>query len=229
VSTPVTYRENTILLTLLWVAVAVWFAEFVLIPMRTRVWFPEWRGTITPFVWWAMGLLVTWVIVPALLLRRDGRLPFSIGLPRAMRGMTLYAGLIAAMVPVLFLASQRPDFATTYPLLKPLAAFTWPLLLGYWTCYAVILFSTEYLFRGVLLFSLESRLGVSTVGVSVIPYCLIHAHKPLPEAFGSIIAGVVLGWLALRTRSIGGGAIVHCVVAIGMDMLALERRHAWPG
>ena len=52
-------------------------------------------------------------------------------------------------------------------------------------------------------------------------YALIHIYKPFPEAVGSIIAGYVLGWLALRTRSIWPGVFVHCSVALAMDTLAL--------
>lgn len=208
-----------------WSAFALIAAEFVLIPMRVRRWFPEWSGTLNPFVWWAVGLMVMWVVVPAVLMRRNGPLPFSIGPPRTRNGIALYGGLIALMIPALMLASRRPDFLATYPLLHPTPPVVWSggLLAAYWLCYGSILFSTEFFFRGVLLFGLESRLGMAAVGVSVLPYCLIHAHKPLPEAFGSIVAGYVLGYLALRTRSIGGGVLVHCSVAFGMDTLALLR------
>lgn len=212
-----------------WSAVALIAAEFTLIPMRTRVWFPEWLGTLRPFAWWAIGLLVLWVIVPLLWLRRSGPLPFSVLPPTTMRGVGLYAGLVALMAPAVLLAGQRTDFLTTYPLLHPVnGQWTASLLLTYWLCYGAILFSTEFFFRGVLLFALESRVGFAAVGVSVLPYCLIHAHKPLPEAFGSIVAGFVLGTLALRTRSIGGGVLVHCSVAFAMDALALIRGGLWP-
>jgi hypothetical protein len=40
---------------------------------------------------------------------------------------------------------------------------------------------------------------------------------------GAIVAGAVLGFLALRTRTIVGGLIIHCTVAVSMDMLALWR------
>lgn len=53
-------------------------------------------------------------------------------------------------------------------------------------------------------------------------------HKPLPEAMGAIVAGVVLGWLALRTRSIWGGVLLHVAVALSMDALALWRAAAFP-
>ncbi len=226
----VAYKPRTLQLLLAWCAIAVMIAEFVLIPMRSRVWFPTWPGTINTFAWWASGSVIVWVLIPTLIMRRDGPLPFSVAPPRDARGMTLYGALIALMIPALLLASRRADFLVTYPLLQlaPGTAYTYSVLASYWLCYATILFSTEFFFRGVLLFGLESRLQGLAVGVSVLPYCLIHAHKPMPEAFGSIVAGYVLGTLALKTRSIGGGVLVHCAVAIGMDTLALIGRGAWP-
>jgi membrane protease YdiL (CAAX protease family) len=63
---------------------------------------------------------------------------------------------------------------------------------------------------------------------------MIHYGKPYLEAHGAIVAGVVLGSLALRTRSIYGGFLLHISVAAGMDLLSLYKRDAlphnfWPG
>ena len=44
----------------------------------------------------------------------------------------------------------------------------------------------------------------------------------------AIVAGVVLGSLSMRTRSIYAGFLVHGTVAILNDVLALYRRHALP-
>ena len=198
-------------------------AEFVLIPMRTRQWFPEWSGTVAPFTWWAIGLVILWVAVPAWLLKRDGPLPFSIALPRTGRGLALYGALIAVMIPALLLASKRPDFLNTYPLLHPIqpAGWTAGLLAAYWLCYATILFSTEFLFRGVLLFGLESRLGYAAIGVSVLPYCLIHVAQATPRSVWLHRRRLRPRLSRARTRSIGGGVLVHCAVAFGMDTMAL--------
>ena len=57
----------------------------------------------------------------------------------------------------------------------------------------------------------------------VVPYALLHIHKPFPEAMGSIVAGLVLGMLALKTRSIWPGLVVHGGVALAMDWFALLR------
>ena len=53
---------------------------------------------------------------------------------------------------------------------------------------------------------------------------MIHYGKPYLEACAAIIAGVVLGSLAMRTRSIYAGFLVHATVAVLMDVLALDRR-----
>ena len=42
--------------------------------------------------------------------------------------------------------------------------------------------------------------------------------KPMPETLGAVIAGVVLGTLSMRTRSIWGGALIHIAVAITMGV-----------
>ena len=59
-----------------------------------------------------------------------------------------------------------------------------------------------------------------------VPYCMIHYGKPYLEACGAMVAGVVLGSLSMKTRSIYPGFLVHVTVAILMDILALDRRRA---
>ena len=65
-------------------------------------------------------------------------------------------------------------------------------------------------------------MGRLAVWVAMVPYCMIHYHKPLPEALAAIVAGLVLGEVAQRTQSIAGGVIVHIGVALTMDMLVLK-------
>jgi membrane protease YdiL (CAAX protease family) len=59
--------------------------------------------------------------------------------------------------------------------------------------------------------------------VQVAPFTVMHFGKPELEALGSVVAGVALGLLALRTRSFWYGALTHAVVAVTMDVLG-----AWP-
>lgn len=241
---------------LLWIAFAVMVNDFLLIPMRAhrilQPWLLEyspglvyrslaeavasgrqagpWWGSLLPSLWWALGTLLCWVLIPHWCWpsRLDRRV--RLALPARRRDLGLYLAMYLVMLPVLWVASRRPDFATTYPLLSAtrVNAWTWPTLLGWWGAYVTILFGTEYLFRGVLINVLAPRLGWLAVGVSVIPYALIHAHKPLPEAFGAIVAGWVLGLLAWQTRSMLGGVLIHGAVALSMDALAMTATGRWP-
>ena len=58
------------------------------------------------------------------------------------------------------------------------------------------------------------------VFVSMMPYCLVHFGKPLPETLGAIIAGIVLGIFSLKSRSILPGVLLHGGVALGIGALA---------
>ena len=56
-----------------------------------------------------------------------------------------------------------------------------------------------------------------------VPYTMIHFHKPFPECLGALGAGLLLGFLALRYRSFLGGVVLHSLVAVTMDLLAVSR------
>ena len=53
---------------------------------------------------------------------------------------------------------------------------------------------------------------------------MIHFGKPMPETFAAIVAGCLLGWMALRTRSFLWGVVLHWSVAITMDVTVLSRK-----
>jgi len=67
------------------------------------------------------------------------------------------------------------------------------------------------------------RIGFAAVFVAVVPYTMIHFHKPMPEAIAAIIGGIILGYLSLKTRSIWWGVAIHVAVAGTMDVLALAQ------
>jgi membrane protease YdiL (CAAX protease family) len=71
---------------------------------------------------------------------------------------------------------------------------------------------------------LRPRLGSCSIPVMMVPYCMIHFQKPLPETLGAIVAGLVLGFMSLRTRSIILGAAIHVSVALSMDFASLWRQ-----
>jgi membrane protease YdiL (CAAX protease family) len=250
-------RENRgVLIVMVWVAIALTLAEYLFLPSSFVRLFPDaarelapgvgagrwdalptratapWWGALTPWLWWVGGLAVLWIIVPFTIGRTQGLTPaaMGLGLKGALRKWPIYLLLLALVSPAVVWASMQPSFTQTYPFLRPEAVprWTWLVLVCYWAVYAVQFFAVEFFFRGWLLFSLERRFGAAAIAIMIVPYCMIHYHKPLPEALGAIVAGIVLGWMALRTRSIWGGFCVHVVVALGMDALSLARANAFP-
>ena len=70
-----------------------------------------------------------------------------------------------------------------------------------------------------MLFGMETALGNYTIFVQMIPFAIMHSAKPLPEALGAIFTGILLGVIALYTRSFLYGAILHWLVAMTLDVI----------
>ena len=178
---------------------------------------PEWTSAF-----WVGARVVFYFFVPLGTLLALGRHPgdYGLRLRGARHHFPLYVGLAVVMLPLVIAASFTAAFQRYYPFYdyagESLRGFlTWEAL------YAVQFITLEFFFRGFLLFALERYIGVYAIFVMVIPYCMIHFGKPFAEVLAAIPAGVVLGALALRTRSIWPGALLHIVVGWSMDALSL--------
>ncbi len=69
----------------------------------------------------------------------------------------------------------------------------------------------------------SARLGWLGIFVMVVPYTMIHFYKFRPEWIAAIVAGGTLGAHGLAFRSFRGGVVVHALVAVTMDALAVHR------
>ncbi len=138
-----------------------------------------------------------------------------------------YLVLLAAIAPFVAAASFQPDFLTYYPRMTPAGAAAQHLLPPalafalFEVAYLADFAWTELLFRGYFVIGLARTRGASAILPSTVVYALIHFAKPELEALGSIVGGYVLGVIALRTRSIKGGILVHAGVAALMEACAL--------
>lgn len=197
-----------------------------------------WWGVLLPWAWWTGGMLVLWVAIPMVAAKQLGFRLLDLGLriKGVLPKLWLYGLLFLLVLPGVWWASTQEGFTNMYPMLKPRYAETWcwAVLLSWWGIYAAQFFCVEFFFRGWLLFTLEKSFGLAAIAVMLVPYCMIHFHKPFPEALGAIGAGAILGWLALRTRSIWGGWLLHCAVAVTMDTMSLLKgdfglpKQFWP-
>lgn len=173
---------------------------------------------------WAGSSYVLFLLLPLLFLVVWRRSPRDYGWSTAGFGkhLAVYGGLFALMLPAVFWAASRPDFVATYPFVRSArsdreAFWIWE------AAYLLQFLALESFFRGYLLFTLARRFGTTAVPVMVVPYAMIHFHKPFAECLGAIGAGWILGLLALRYRSFLGGVLLHAAVAFTMDFLAVRR------
>jgi membrane protease YdiL (CAAX protease family) len=182
------------------------------------------------YCWWAfmrIGGYLTPLPLWKLFFPRDRLLDLGLRTRGFRRHAPFYLLCLAVVIPVMLLVARQPDFGSYYPFYKQ-SARSWFDLLAWETIYFFQFFCLEVFFRGWWLGALRRSLGSAAIFTMALPYCMIHYGKPYLEANGAIVAGVVLGSLSMRTRSIYAGFLVHITVALSMDLLALAHRHAIP-
>ena len=183
-------------------------------PHLTKTAYVAADGTVLPLAVWPIFF------------RKDSVLDFGLRGRGFRTHAWIYALCVVVMIPVLLLVAMQPDFADYYPMYKQ-AGRSWLDFVLWETIYLAQFFGLELFFRGFWLRAMRS-FGSGAIWSMAVPYCMIHYGKPYLEASAAIIAGVVLGSLAMRTRSIYAGFLVHATVAVLMDILALDRRHFLP-
>ena len=177
---------------------------------------------------WVFGCTMCYLVIPGFVVRVvfGERLTDAYLAPRNYwRHLPTYAALFLPVGVLVLVFAKSPDFLAQYPFYSEHTA--WTDLVVWELAYGLQFFALEFFFRGFMLRGLGAELGSMAVIMMVIPYCMIHFGKPLPECLGSIIAGTVLGVLAMDTRSIWGGVTIHMAVAWSMDLAALWHKGAF--
>ena len=133
--------------------------------------------------------------------------------------------LCLLMFPLLLFAGTQTSFLAVYPKAKFLFPTPSPTLWSHWHylafegSYGLDLFSMEFFFRGFLVLGLVKICKANGIIPAAVFYCMVHFGRPLGECVSSLFGGALLGMLALRTRSIYPGALLHLGLAWGMEAL----------
>lgn len=181
--------------------------------------------------WWALTRVFGYVLIPLplwkLLYPRDSILDMGFRVKGIWRHWWVYTASLFAVSVGMVLVARQPDFGTYYPFYKQ-ASRSWLDLVAWESMYFAQFLALEIFFRGWMLGAVRKSLGSGAIFAMAVPYCMIHYGKPYLEANGAIVAGIFLGSLAMKTRSIYAGFLVHITVALSMDLLALFNRGALP-
>jgi uncharacterized protein len=198
----------------------------------------EWLGdfitaneanNLPALAWWVVVATAFYFVGPLLIIRfawnADVR-DFGLKLRIESGFWKLLAACTALMLPLVYMMSLTEGFSAKYPFLRiydgePYIGRT---LLIWELIYFVQFFGLEFFFRGFLVHSLKRSLGLYSILVMTVPYCMIHFGKPPAETIAAIAAGIFLGWMSYRNGSIWLGLALHCAVAFSMDILALNNK-----
>jgi membrane protease YdiL (CAAX protease family) len=184
--------------------------------------------------WWSAVSLLTYVVVPMLIVKlvfRERLRDYGLKLGGVFADFWVYALMMAFAWPAIYFASASEGFRNTYPFYKlardnegRFIEGAWPYLVHWEVLYTLQFFAVEFLFRGFMVHGLKHRFGVYAIFVMMVPYCMLHFNKPMPEATAAIIGSIALGFMSLRTRSIWMGTAIHVTVAWSMDAMSLWRQ-----
>jgi membrane protease YdiL (CAAX protease family) len=123
---------------------------------------------------------------------------FTFGDWRAGLSYTLLGVLIST--PIIWWAAQDQVMIDYY-------GHRWSALAPLWA--AMDLFSWEFLFRGLILFSYARLFGAHALWLSAVPFAFAHLGKPPLETFSTIFGGFLFGLIAWRTRSFFYPFLIH--------------------
>jgi membrane protease YdiL (CAAX protease family) len=189
----------------------------------------QWH-TLIEYAWWTSCHLLAFILIPVFVIKflfKDAVANFGW---RWQQTHQHWAGYCCLLVPILcfvYIASLGTDFINHYPFYKLthrsyLDFIFWEIL--YLTQFVCL----EFFFRGFMLQALRPALGANAIWIMCVPYMMIHLPKLWPEATGAILFGFFLGILAMQSRSIWGGVLVHAGIALSMDIAAMIRTNGLP-
>ncbi|HEY0253695.1 MAG TPA: type II CAAX endopeptidase family protein [Kofleriaceae bacterium] len=186
---------------------------------------------LASFAWWSGWRVLGYVVMPTIFILswpKERWRDYHVSFHGFWKHLWIYVFLFLCVLPAVLYASTTPAFRHTYPFYR-LANRSSADLWMWEALYSAQFLALEFFFRGFILQGLRRALGSNAVFVMIVPYCMIHYGKPLPETLGEIGAGLILGTLAIRTKSIWGGVLIHVGVALTMDVLALRGCPTVPG
>jgi hypothetical protein len=177
-------------------------------------------------IYWALSCsaayfifpLVTIIFTPKMRLR-----DYGLSLKGFFTHAWIYVALYLLVMPAVIAVSYMSSFQGTYPFYHHTDR-SWVDLSLWWSFYGIQFFFLEFFFRGYMIHGTKRALGVYSIFIAAVPYCMIHFGKPMLETLGAILAGLALGTLSLRTNSIWNGFLIHISIAYSMDLLSLWQK-----
>ncbi len=195
--------------------------------------FQEWRRgpwwELSQHIYWAAWRVLGFLLMPIAVVKLSGERVRDqyLSTEGFAEHLWIYLGAFAVVLVAVVAVSFTDGFSSYYPFYKS-AERSWFDFLFWELWYVLQFLSLEFFFRGWWLRAGKTLMGSGAIFAMVVPYVMIHFGKELPETLAATFAGIFLGTLAMRTQSIWGGFLVHCLVAVAMDVAALLQTDGLP-
>ncbi len=219
----------TIVLTLSVFAVGYssyfFISHFQYIQKRLRCQFGEERMPLLWIVFQRLAGVICLGLFPGILVLslsfwRFSELGLDLNLSKTVLIWTSGIGICVLVISYIF--SRKPGNFQIYPQIRENLWTIKTVVLNTWSWLAYLV-AYEFLFRGLLLFTLYSTLGLwPAIIITTFLYALVHIPKGSKEALGAIPFGVVLGLITIEASSIWPAFFIHVMLALSNDHFALR-------
>lgn len=178
-------------------------------------------ATTTPrvrfYAWVGWNFLLLFMVPAAIIKFAFKRKLTDFGLQWGNYGIwkRYFIGFLIIAVPAAIISAHFADFQDFY------MRYAWArensielaMFAGAWLVY---FFAWEFFFRGFWLFAMSSSLGAFAIFVQMVPFVMMHFSKPEAESFAAVVAGLALGLMSYRSKSVIGCWLLHWLVAMVM-------------
>lgn len=182
-------------------------------------------GEFYEYVYWFVSDFIIYSIFPLLIIVyffKEKISSYGLMFGKINKGLLFTLFSVIVFVPIIYFVSSSENFSEYFPLYQD-AKSDLQIFILYEVLLILFLFAWEFLFRGFMLFGLESKFGFYAIFIQMIPFVILHNGKPIIETISSIFGALILGYLALRTRSILYGFLIHAFILVSLDIIAFTK------
>jgi membrane protease YdiL (CAAX protease family) len=149
---------------------------------------------------------------------------YGVGLGHPVRTVRTFLIILPFVLAGAWASRHDAAIAAIYPLNPAAGDSSWHFV-GHAAAYFAFYMGWEFHFRGFYQHGLAPHLGLEcAVLTQTLASGLAHFDKPPAELLASIAGGVLLGVLAVRTRSILSGLLLHATLGIAIDLFQIAGR-----
>lgn len=193
------------------------------VPLEAQSWVKKTSGNFLSSVCYMLPIYLWWQW------KDKNSFPFY-GASFKWNEVKIFLIILLLFIPIVWIASGTEGFLRAYPVYKDSDINDYFHLSKLSTVsifeifYGLDYIAVEFFFRGFMVLGLMAWSGNASIYAMVTVYFLIHFGKPPAEAISSIAGGLLLGIVALKTRSVAGGIIIHLGIAWMMELAAFIQK-----